>query len=77
MEQLTTESIPDHLRESLLRGTDELDLVRSGLEETMITALDEILAIRNRRRGVSLRTAAYISAIEKVGMAYLELGVFP
>jgi hypothetical protein len=24
-----------------------------------------------------LRTAAYISAIQKVGRAYLELGVFP
>jgi len=77
MEQLTTESIPGHLREKLLRDTDELDLVRSGLEETMITALDEILAVRDRRRSISLRTAAYVSAIEKVGAAYLELGVFP
>jgi hypothetical protein len=24
-----------------------------------------------------MRTAAYLSAIEKVGNAYLELGVFP
>jgi glutamate dehydrogenase (NAD(P)+) len=77
MEKLTTHAIPEGLRESLLRGTDELDLVRSGLEETMITAFDEILEIRNRRRGMSLRTAAYVSAIEKVGTSYLELGIFP
>jgi len=65
-------------REALVAGTDERDLVNSGLEETMITAFQEIVEIRNRFRSVNdLLTAAYICAIEKVATSYLELGVFP
>lgn len=78
IENLVAGEFPRRRRETLLRGTDERDLVNSGLEETMISAFDEIAEIRNRRRNVTdLRTAAYISAIEKIGQAYLELGVFP
>ncbi len=66
------------VREALIRGIDEEDLVKSGLEETMVNAYNEIRDIRLRNRKVEdLRTAAYICAIEKVGRAYLELGIFP
>ena len=78
IETLVTNTFPGPLRESLIRGTDERDLVNSGLEETMITAFGEILEIKNRRRSVKdLRTAAYISAIDKIATSYLELGIFP
>ena len=77
-EGLVGRSFPARIREGLVRGIDEVDLVRSGLEETMVSAFQEILEIRNRYRRVrDLRTAAYICAIEKVGQAYLELGIFP
>jgi len=66
------------LRTTLTRGTDEEDLVNSGLEETMVTAFQQILDIRDRYKKVNdLRTAAYLCAIEKIAAAYLELGVFP
>jgi glutamate dehydrogenase (NAD(P)+) len=78
IETLVRRDFPHDMREQLVRGTDEEDLVNSGLEETMITALDEILEIRNRHRKVEdLRTAAYVSAIQKIATSYLELGVFP
>jgi glutamate dehydrogenase (NAD(P)+) len=78
IEQLVEGEFPAGKREQLVRGTDERDLVNSGLEETMITAFDEILEIRNRFRKVDdLRTAAYISAIRKIAASYLELGIFP
>ncbi|MCP3980568.1 MAG: Glu/Leu/Phe/Val dehydrogenase [bacterium] len=65
-------------RENLVRGTDEADLVNSGLEETMITAFQEIVEARNKQRSIKdLRTAAYVCALNKVAMSYLELGVFP
>jgi glutamate dehydrogenase (NAD(P)+) len=77
-EQLARARFPEKQRDDLLRGAGEEDLVNAGLEETMITAYNEIREIRDRHRGVEdLRTAAYISAIQKVGQAYLELGVFP
>ena len=77
-EELVGRRFPDSVRRGLLRGVSEEDLVNSGLEETMVTAFDEIWQIRERTKGVrDMRTAAYISAIQKVGKAYLELGVFP
>ena len=58
-------------------GADEIDLVNSGLEDTMIVAYNQIAEIRNQHKGVSLRTAAFINAIDKVAKSYLELGIFP
>jgi glutamate dehydrogenase (NAD(P)+) len=78
VENLVSSSFPTRQRETLVRGIDERDLVNSGLEETMCTAFEEIVGIRNRRRSITdLRTAAYVSAIEKVGRSYLQLGIFP
>ena len=65
-------------RAELLPRVDELALVNSGLEETMINAFYELLATRRRDPRIpDLRTAAFVNAIEKVARAYLELGIFP
>ena len=62
----------------MVRGADELDLVNSGLEETMAVAYHEMLETRRRHSQIkNLRTAAFLNAIEKVARAYLELGIFP
>lgn len=60
-----------------IRGAGELDLVNSGLEETMVTAYHELLQTRERHELQSLRTAAFLNAIEKVARSYMELGIFP
>jgi len=60
----------------LTKGASEEDLVNSGLEDTMITALDQIVEIR-KEFNVDLRTAAFISAINKVAVSYQQLGIFP
>jgi len=66
------------VRESLVAGTAEEDLVNSGLEDSMVTAFQEMMAIRERfPRAGSFRTYAYICAIEKIARSYLELGIFP
>lgn len=64
-------------RRYIVHGADELDLVNSGLEETMVTAYREMLETRNQHSLKSLRTAAYINAINRVARAYMELGIFP
>jgi Glutamate dehydrogenase/leucine dehydrogenase len=77
-EDLVQARFPGKVREGLIRGLGEVDLVRSGLEETMVGAYQEIREVRERMKKVDdLRTAAFIVAIEKVGRSYLELGVFP
>jgi len=77
-ETLTHTRFPASVKDGLLRGLDEEDLVRSGLEETMATGYQEISDIfYNNKKVTDFRTAAFICAIQKVGTAYLQLGVFP
>ncbi len=60
------------------RGADEIDLVNSGLEETMIKAYHEIREIKKARgEDIDLRTASMINAIDKIALAYLDRGIFP
>jgi glutamate dehydrogenase (NAD(P)+) len=78
MEELTGKSVSSHEREFIMHGADEVDLVRSGLEETMITATKEIMDIWNSNPLIpDMRTAAYVCAINKVATSYAELGIFP
>jgi glutamate dehydrogenase (NAD(P)+) len=62
----------------LTRGPDELDLVNSGLEETMVYAYREIRNVHLAKAPKeSMRTAAFIIAIERVAKTYEHLGIFP
>jgi glutamate dehydrogenase (NAD(P)+) len=62
----------------IAHGADEEDLVNSGLEETMIAAYNQMNEIRKQHGGkIDLRTAAFINAINKVALVYMELGIFP
>ena len=66
---------PD-FKERYLRGADELELVRSGLDDTMRTAYQAMRATWRSRDDVhDLRTAAYICAIERVAASYSALGL--
>ncbi len=63
---------------SFSRGAEELDLVNSGLEETMAKAYHEIREIKQSvSENIDLRTAAMISAINKIAMVYGHRGIFP
>eukprot|EP00761_Pharyngomonas_kirbyi_P011910 gb/GECH01011936.1/.p1 GENE.gb/GECH01011936.1/~~gb/GECH01011936.1/.p1 ORF type:complete len:515 (+),score=117.22 gb/GECH01011936.1/:1-1545(+) len=76
LERSTGKNITELERNALVQGADEIDIVESGLEETMINACTE-----TRDTAVALncnyRTAAFYNAIKKVGKSYLELGIFP
>jgi glutamate dehydrogenase (NAD(P)+) len=78
LENTTGKTLTDGEKALLLRGADEEDLVNSGLDETMIDAYREIRAIQRRFPGVpDLRCAAFISAIDKIALSYVSLGIFP
>jgi glutamate dehydrogenase (NAD(P)+) len=78
MEELTGKSVQAKEREFIMHGPEEADLVYSGLEETMITATHEIMHCWKANPEIpDMRTAAYVVAINKVGTAYAELGIFP
>jgi glutamate dehydrogenase (NAD(P)+) len=63
---------------TVAHGADEIDLVNTSLEETMVSAYNELRAIWKQRPQIgTLRTAAFISAIDKIDISYGELGIFP
>ena len=78
IEELTGKKVTSADKEIITHGPDEIDLVHSGLEETMINATREIMDIWNANPSIpDMRTAAYVCAINKVGTSYAELGIFP
>ena len=63
-------------KDRYLQGADELELVRSGLDDTMRTAYQSISKRWNERVDVpDLRTAAFLVAIERVGQSYQAKGL--
>jgi glutamate dehydrogenase (NAD(P)+) len=78
IEALTSKKIDQAEKEFIMHGADEVDLVYSGLEETMITATREIMETWKANPQIpNMRTAAFVVAINKVGTSYAELGIFP
>jgi glutamate dehydrogenase (NAD(P)+) len=78
IESLTGKQVNARERELIMHGPDEVDLVRSGLEETMIAATREIMDLWHANPEIpDMRTAAYVVAINKVATSYAELGIFP
>jgi glutamate dehydrogenase (NAD(P)+) len=78
IERLTGKSISDEERRLLVNGANEEDIVNSGLEETMVVAYHAVREVLKTNPALAdLRAAAFRTAIDKIGRAYLELGVFP
>ncbi len=71
----TWDLAPD-FKTKYLRGADELELVRSGLDDTMRIAYQSMRKVWHERDDVDdLRTAAYLVSIEKVAASYRAKGL--
>lgn len=69
-------SMTPNFKEKYLRGADELELVRSGLDDTMRAAYQSMRKVWHERDDVhDLRTAAYIVSIRKVAESYRAKGL--
>lgn len=77
VEELTGKKVSEIERQQILHGPDEVDLIYSGLEDTMIGSYHEIREAMQDLNVPDMRTAAFVVAINKVGVAYEELGIFP
>jgi len=77
IEEVTGSPFPSDTKEKYMEGADELSLVRSGLDDTMRSAYQEMSEVWNARKaeGVDLRTAAYLISIRKVADSYATLGL--
>ena len=59
-----------------LRGAGEIELVRSGLDDTMCTAYQSMREVWHAREDVKdLRVAAYLVAIERIAKSYQTKGL--
>ncbi len=76
IEMMTNQSAPEWLRESIVRGAEEIDLVRSGLDDTMREAfreMHEVREVESNGHVLDYRTAAYLIALRKIVRARSDL----
>jgi glutamate dehydrogenase (NAD(P)+) len=75
LEQMLGKPVPGTLQDRFIRGGEEIDLIRSGLDDTMRLAYQQLRDMMHARKEIpDLRTAAFAVAIEKVARTYLEMG---
>ena len=76
LEKAIGQSLPEHFKNKYLQGSAEIDLVRSGLDDTMRTAYQAMSETWHSRDDIkSLRVAAYVVAIDRVSKSYSSLGL--
>jgi glutamate dehydrogenase (NAD(P)+) len=81
LERLSADSgigwqLSPNFKDKYLRGAGELELVRSGLDDTMSTAYQSMADVWHGRDDVDdLRTAAYLVSIDKVASSYRAKGL--
>jgi len=69
-------SMTPNFKQKYLKGADELELVRSGLDDTMRAAYQAMRQVWHERDDVEdLRTAAYLVSIQKVADSYRAKGL--
>ena len=78
VEGITGMSLTPLQRATIVKGASELELVNSGLEDTMIRSYHEIREIYKANSKIdTLRTAALVAVINKIAISYQNLGVWP
>ena len=76
MEQLSGGKVDEQTRRKLVRGASELDLVRSGLDDTMRMAFQDIREVLKRYPDIKdYRTASYALALGKIVQNYEDIGL--
>ncbi len=76
VEQLVQKKFSQQFRQEVVKGSSELDLVRSGLEDTMRNTYEVISEVWNNKNNIpDLRTAGMMVAIQRVAQSYASLGI--
>jgi glutamate dehydrogenase (NAD(P)+) len=75
--RLTGKPLPPEDATLLLKAPNEIDFVRTALENTMTISYEKIRELWRRRSLPDLRTSAFLVAIESVASSYALDGIFP
>ncbi len=77
IEGISGSQVQDVFRRDLIHGADELELVRSGLDDSMRLALQDIIQVKNQYDEITdYRTAAYVIALKKIARSYFDVGIY-
>jgi len=75
LEEMTGKKVPSHLKHTILTGADEITMVRSGLDDTMREAYQEISQAFNEYDEIAtFRTAAYVVSVKKIASTIMQMG---
>jgi glutamate dehydrogenase (NAD(P)+) len=78
VEKMTGVTLSPEQRSLVVKGASELELVNSGLEDTMIRSYHEIRGIKMENPKINdLRTAAFVGSINKIAISYMNMGIWP
>jgi glutamate dehydrogenase (NAD(P)+) len=78
VESTTGVTLTPEQRAMIAKGATELEIVNSGLEDTMVRSYHEIREIKMSNKKIdSLRTAAFIGAVDKIAVSYMNMGIWP
>lgn len=77
MEKLTGKTLEADEREALCHAPQEVDFVRSALEETMANAYSKMHRAWRQHDLPDLRTAGFVCALDAIACTYDQSGVFP
>lgn len=75
LEEMTGKMVSPALRKDITQGADELTLVRSGLDDTMRLAYQEVREVALENGIKDFRTASYVVALKKISTTRIEMGV--
>ena len=75
VENMTGKSMPKAFKDKFNNGVEEIDLIRSGLDDMMREAYQKVRAVMIESKIPDLRTAAYKAAIDKIAISYETIGL--
>ena len=76
LEKMTGSKFPDEYKDLVMQGSAEIDLVRSGLEDTMRNTYEVISEVWNKKPNANdLRTSAMMVSVKRVMDSYHSLGL--
>jgi glutamate dehydrogenase (NAD(P)+) len=75
IEIMTGKEMPEKFKEQFIEGANEIDLVRSGLDDMMREAYQKIRESMIENDIPNLRTAAYKVALDRIAESYDSIGL--
>ena len=75
IETMTGKDMPEKFKEQFIEGANEIDLVRSGLDDMMREAYQKIRESMIKNNIPNLRTAAYKVALDRIATSYDSIGL--